>query len=139
MIEDNLKKCEEENNVLKSENKKLLKKLRQKGKKVLEIINDVNENHPDFISSKENYAIEPPAFSHISPDRSCSSSSTSTLQPLSTARPAASPPYSTSLSPRTPPTGCSANTNTVTLSIGPSGLAAQEIPPLEALQTHLQS
>ena len=140
-VQDNLKKCKLENDALRSENKKLLKKLRQKGKREsLENNNDVNENNPDVISSKEqeNHARVTPALSQISP-------STLTRQPSSPVSSAASPSCSAPLSPQTPPPATETNLGRVfetlgTASTGSSGLASQEMPPLSSsTDTHLKT
>ena len=112
--EANLKKCMEENNVLKSKNKKLFKKLNQKSKKnVDKNMNDENDNPTDDIFSKmQECANNLPSLLHISPGKKCSSQSTdppdSTL-PLSPLLATATPSISSesassaSVPPQTPP------------------------------------
>ena len=102
----------EETKVLRSENKKLLKKLNQKSKKdLIENKNDENDNPPNDISSQMQDS-DLPSLLHISPARNCPSLSTdptSSTLPLSPllATPisykSAASAFSTPVSPKTPP------------------------------------
>ena len=112
MTEENLKNCIEETKLLKCENKKLLKKISQKSKKdLIKNKNDENDNPPYDISSQMQNS-DLPSLLHISPARSCPSSSTdppSSTLPLSPllATPisykSAASAFSTPVSPKIPP------------------------------------